>query len=250
MGSETSRDSPDSLIEQRACHDLSKEGPSSRRIRNPKKNFSQGQKKNLGPPQSRPRRSAASRLRTELMHSRRPSRGSGKGQRSRRRAATTSLIVRVRSALASLLPGDTTFRSHMASCLDTIRAKTEAPTPGRRPGYKAKRYNYLDALPKSHPRRPSRLEVYEALDALLKAVWPQPLSSAEKTRRWRAKQVVDFKDDEVEVEQAEAEAEAMSEDEVEEVAPPLQSSAAAAASLAAGDVQISTASGAPKPPPS
>ena len=55
---------------------------------------------------------------------------------------------------------------------------------------------------------------------------------------------------EVEVEQQEAEAEAMSEDEVEEVAPPLRSSAAAAPSLAGGDVQISAASGALKPPPS
>lgn len=97
-----------------------------------------------------------------------------------------SLLVRAQLALASLLPDDTTFRSHMASCLETIRAKTEAPTPGRRPGYKAKRYHYLDALPESHPKRPSRLEVYEALDALLKAVWPQPLSSAQKMRRWRA----------------------------------------------------------------
>jgi len=64
-------------------------------------------------------------------------------------------------------------------------------------------------------------------------------------------------DDEVEVdveqeesEASEAEAEAMSEDDVEEVAPPLQSSAAAAPSLAGGDVQISAASGALKPPPS
>jgi len=55
---------------------------------------------------------------------------------------------------------------------------------------------------------------------------------------------------EVEVEQEEAEEEAMSEDDVEEVAPPLQSSAAAAPSLAGGDVQISAASGAAKPPPS
>ena len=37
---------------------------------------------------------------------------------------------------------------------------------------------------------------------------------------------------------------------VEEVAPPLRSSAAAAPSLAGGDVQISAATGAPKPPPS
>ena len=60
---------------------------------------------------------------------------------------------------------------------------------------------------------------------------------------------------EVDVEQEESEAseaagEAVSEDDVEEVAPPLQSPAAAAPSLAGGDVQISAASGAPKPPPS
>jgi len=49
----------------------------------------------------------------------------------------------------------------------------------------------------------------------------------------------------VEQEEAEeAEAAAMSEDEVEEVAPPLQSSAAAADTLEGGDVQISAASGA------
>ena len=42
----------------------------------------------------------------------------------------------------------------------------------------------------------------------------------------------------------EAEAAAMSEDEVEEVAPPLQSSAADADTLEGGDVQISAASGA------
>ena len=202
----------------------------------------------------------------------------GKGQRSRRTAATTSLIVRVRSALASLLPDDRTFRSHMASCLDNIRAKTEDPTPGRRPGYKAQRCMFLDALPESHPKRPSRLEVYEALDALLKAVWPQPLSSAEKMRRWRAnddnrdrertedrqrirqRQRAESKR-EAEVPQPRVRqrdaapsppnAEAPSDgDDVEEVAPPLQSSAAAATSLAGGDVQISAASGAPKPPPS
>ena len=57
---------------------------------------------------------------------------------------------------------------------------------------------------------------------------------------------------EVEVEQEESEAEeavakeaeAMSEDEVEEVAPPLQRSAAVAPSLEGGDVQISAAAGA------
>ena len=53
-----------------------------------------------------------------------------------------------------------------------------------------------------------------------------------------------------EAEASDAEAEAMSEDDVEEVAPPLQSYAAAALSLADGDVQISAATGAPEQPPS
>ena len=52
-------------------------------------------------------------------------------------------------------------------------------------------------------------------------------------------------EEESEAEEAEAEeAEAMSEDEVEEVAPPLQRSAAVAPSLEGGDVQISAAAGA------
>ena len=57
---------------------------------------------------------------------------------------------------------------------------------------------------------------------------------------------------EVEVEQEEAEAEepeapAMSDDEVEEVAPPLPRLGAVASSFADGDVQISAASGTSKP---
>ena len=103
-----------------------------------------------------------------------------------RSARMQGLIERARGALTSLMADDVTFRSHMTSHLDKVVSQLEAPHPGRRPGYIARRCNFLDNLREGHPKRSSRLEVYNAVDALLDEVWPKGLSSTESSRRWRA----------------------------------------------------------------
>ena len=98
-------------------------------------------------------------------------------------APLIDLFDAAEKACASLKEDDP-LRMLMSALLDTVRSRLAGADRGKRPGL-PDRARFLNKLAPSHRFRPTREDMYKAMDKLLAAAWA-PMSSTERSEKLRA----------------------------------------------------------------
>ena len=97
-------------------------------------------------------------------------------------APLQELFDTAKKACASLQDDDP-LRLPMDALLETIRSSLAGADRGRKPAL-PDRARFLNKLASSHGFRPTREQLYKAMDELLDVAWA-PLSSAERSKTLR-----------------------------------------------------------------